>query len=287
VADRRFAGLRCSELPDLAAGFVLGALEPAEMSSVRAHLAACPETHPEFEELAAALPLLLASVEPVEPSAALRGRILAAARADTTRGAAVTGGAAVRADTSEPPRSLVDLRAKRSVRARLGLGATRPQPIWAGLGIAAVLAVVVLGSWNLELQSTNQDLATYQRGVTAVLDAAAQPGSRLAVIAGSTPALDIAGLGAVRADGTVAIAMRGLAPTTGAQVYEAWIVAGTAAPIPIGSFQVGSAGSGSMTAAASAPAAGAVIALTLEPGPGATAPTLPLIASGVAQPTRG
>jgi hypothetical protein len=30
-----------------------------------------------------------------------------------------------------------------------------------------------------------------------------------------------------------------------------------------------------------------VIALTLEPGPGATAPTLPLIASGVAQPTRG
>lgn len=277
MADRRFAGLRCSELPDLAAGFVLGALEPAEMSSVRAHLAACPEAHPEFDELAAALPILLASVEHVEPSAALRGRILDAARADTTRRDA---------DRVEAPASLIDLRAARGLRERLGLGAHGPQPIWAGLGIAAVLAVVVLGSWNVQLQSTNQDLASYQRGVAAVLDAAAQPGSQLAVIA-ATPGTPVAGLGVVRADGTVAIAMRGLAPTTGAQVYEAWIVAGTAAPTPIGSFQVGSAGSGTMTAAATAPAAGAVIALTLEPGPGATTPTMPLIASGVAQPVRG
>lgn len=267
MPDRRFGGLRCSELPDLAAAFVLGALEPAEMANVRTHLAACPEAHPEFEELAAALPILLGSVEQVEPSAALRGRILDAARADTTR----REGRAAAA-----PVSVTDIRSARR----------RPQPIWAGLGIAAVLAVVVLGAWNLQLQSANQDLATYQRGVAAVLDAATQPGSQLAVLAGSSPGSPVSGLGAVRTDGTVAIAMRGLAPTSGAQVYEAWIVAGAAPPIPIGSFQVGNGGSGSMTGTAAATTAGAVIALTLEPGPGATAPTLPLIASGSAQPSR-
>jgi hypothetical protein len=151
------------------------------------------------------------------------------------------------------------------------------------LGIAAVLAVILLGSLDLQLQSSNQELAAYQRGVAAVLDAASRPGAQLAVLAAASPSSPAAGIAAVRADGRVAIAMHGLAPTSGSQVYEAWLVAGNAAPVPIGGFQVGGSGAGTLLATNATPVPGEVVALTLEPGPGATSPTLPLVASGAAQ----
>jgi len=282
VADRLVAGTKCSKLSDLAAAFVLGALEPSEMAGVRAHLSECPEAHPEFEELGSVLPVLLQSVEQVEPSAALRGRILDAARADRAPGAAAATsgvGMATGVPMTAPVR---DFRSAPSRLDRLGLGSTRSRPIWAGVGIAAVLAVVVLGAWDLQLQSTNQELAAYQRGVAAVIDAASRPGAQLAVLAASAPSSPAAGIAAIRPDGTVAIAMRGLAPTSGSQVYEAWLVAGNAAPVPIGGFQVGASGAGTLSVAQGASTPGVVVALTLEPGPGATTPTLPLIASGAA-----
>jgi hypothetical protein len=241
------------------------------MESVRAHLAACPEAHAEFEELGSVVSVLLASVDQVEPSEALRGRILDAARADR-----------IRAETpaTAPTR---DLRSAPSRLDRLGLGSSGSRPVWAGLGIAAVLAVVVLGAWNLQLQASNQELAAYQRGVAAVIDAASRPGAQLAVLAASSPSSPAAGIAAVRPDGTVAIAMRGLAPTSGSQVYEAWLVAANAKPVPIGGFQVGGTGSGTLVATSATPSPGVVVALTLELGPGATAPTLPIVAKGATQ----
>ena len=67
--------LSCDEVRDLAAGFVLGALDPAAMHDVRDHLATCPEAHPEMHELGGVVPYLAESVEPVEPPTALGGRI--------------------------------------------------------------------------------------------------------------------------------------------------------------------------------------------------------------------
>jgi hypothetical protein len=273
MADRLVAGLRCSELSDLAPAFVLGALAPAEMATVRAHLAECPEAHAEFEELGSVLPALLASVDQVDPSEALLGRILDAARADQADRTRAVAPAALTRDRRSAP-SFLD---------RLGLGSSRSRPAWAALGIAAVLAVVILGSLDLQLQASNQELAAYQRGVATVIDAASRPGAQLAVLAASSPSSPAAGIAAVRPDGTVAFAMRGLAPTSGSQVYEAWLVAGSSAPVPIGGFQVGGSGSGTLLSTNATPSPGVVVALTLEPGPGATSPTLPLIASGAAQ----
>jgi hypothetical protein len=277
MADRLVAGVRCSELSDLAPAFVLGALAPAEMAAVRAHLAECPEAHAEFEELGSVLPALLASVDQVEPTEALLGRILDAARADHTER---TDRSRARTPAAAPTR---DIRSAPSLLDRIGLGSSRSRPAWAALGIAAVLAVVALGSLDLQLQASNQELAAYQRGVAAVIDAASRPGAQLAVLAASSPSSPAAGIAAVRPDGTVAIAMRGLAPTSGSQVYEAWLVAGNSAPVPIGGFQVGGSGSGTLLSTNATPSPGVVVALTLEPGPGATSPTLPLIASGAAQ----
>jgi hypothetical protein len=154
--------------------------------------------------------------------------------------------------------------------------------------VAAVLAIAVLGAWNLQLQSQVSDLTAYRTGVLAVLDTAARPGSQVAVLAGPT-AGGATGIAAVSSDGRVVVAMRNLSPTANAEVYEAWLIGSNGTPLPVGSFTVGSAGTGTLaaTAIASGAEAGVVVALTREPGPGATTPTLPILASGTAQARAG
>ena len=76
--------------------------------------------------------------------------------------------------------------------------------------------------------------------------------------------------------------MQALAPTSGSQVYTAWVIAGTAAPVPLGSFTVGNAGTAVFEGSGLPTAGPLVLALTREPGPGATTPTMPIISKGVA-----
>jgi anti-sigma-K factor RskA len=92
------------------------------------------------------------------------------------------------------------------------------------------------------------------------------------------------GLAAVAADGKVVFAMQDLAPTSGSTVYTAWVIGGDGVPVDIGSFAVGRGGTASFTAAGVPATPGIVLALTREPGPGATTPTMPIISKGVAQP---
>jgi anti-sigma-K factor RskA len=78
------------------------------------------------------------------------------------------------------------------------------------------------------------------------------------------------------------MAMRELPPTTGDQVYEAWVIIGDAAPVALGGFRVGDSRTGSLDGSGPAAVEGAVVALTLEPGPGRTAPEGPVVAVGTA-----
>ena len=80
--EMRATDLTCDDVREMAGSFVLGALDPAEDAAVRAHLATCDDAHAEIAEAGSVLPVLLESVPVVEPSAALKGRILAAAAAD-------------------------------------------------------------------------------------------------------------------------------------------------------------------------------------------------------------
>jgi hypothetical protein len=268
--QRRPAELTHDEAVDLAASFVLGALEDAEMAAVREHLASCREPHPEIAELAGVVPVLQAAVQPMAPPAALKDRIMAAAAAD------------------------LEARRQDSERADLGVPApvapTRPSVMprdrrqfglsWA-LGIAAVLAIALLGAWNLTLQSQLTTAQAYERQVAAVLDAAARQDALTAVMrsdAGDGPA----GLAAVTSDGAMRIAMRDLEPTTGTEVYEAWAIAGDRPPVPLGGFQVGSNGVGYLEADGVPTEPGIVLALTREPKPGATAPSSTPVSLGTA-----
>jgi anti-sigma-K factor RskA len=273
VSEHVVGGLRCSEVSDLAAGFVLGALEPTEMTAVRAHLAGCPEPHPEFAELGSVTPALLASVPQVEPPAALRDRIMRAARAEA-------GTAAKATDTMTTAPAARPAAIERTERRGLFGFLGGPRPAWALAGIAAVLAVV-LGVQTLRLQSDLNQAGTYQAQVAAVLSTASEPGAQLAVLAGQPEAAGSAGFAAISGDGKVKIAIQGLAPTSGSQVYEAWAIVGKNAPVPIGGFQVGSSGAGALnTSTQSAP--GVTFALTLEPQAGAQTPTLPILVIGTA-----
>ena len=93
--------LTCEEIRDLAPGFVLGALEPEEVEAVREHLAGCSEAHAEYAELGAVASGLALAVEPREPSAGLKDRILAAAAADLEqRGGAAHSAEAVTTDVA-------------------------------------------------------------------------------------------------------------------------------------------------------------------------------------------
>ena len=289
--------LTCDEVREMAGAFVLGALDSADLAAVRAHLAAPThaDEHPEIAELGGVVPALAEVVPLVEPPAGLKDRILAAAAADLearkgglTLGAAATAASAAAATpapvagpvapTAAAPVALPtsEERAARRAGPRAGTWLLR---------IAAVLAIAALGGWNLLLQNDLSAARSYQQSVAAVLAAAAQPGSLTAVLAGEGGAG--AGLAAVDSAGNVAMAIRNLTPTSGTSVYEAWVIASDGVPVPLGGFQVGKDGTASFHASGLPTASGIVLALTLEPGPGATTPTAPIISKGVASAPAG
>lgn len=277
MADHVVGGLHCADATELAAAFVLGALEAPEAAQVREHLAACPEAHAEFAELGGVVPALLKTVDAVEPPPGLGARIRAAAEAEQRASDLRRPSSAAAPASGKTPNPIaIDI-----PRAGGTPSAWFRRPLWAAVGLAAAIAVVALGVWNLQLRDQIGDLSTYRNGVAAVLDQAARPGAQLAVLknaAGSGPS----GLAAIGADGSVVLVMHELTPTSGAQVYEAWLIGSAGAPVPIGGFTVGSGGSAWFATPHASLGDGVTVALTLEPGPGATTPTMPIIAAGKA-----
>lgn len=294
MPDHDVAGLRCSDVLELSGAFVLNALEPDEAAAVRKHVAACREAHAEIMELGAVVPALFETVEHVEAPAGLKGRILAAAAAEqATMGApaAATGAATPDSDRAiDPPLGVVDTQRSRipdpaaadTQRGGFDFGALFRRPIWAGLAAAAFVAALALGALNLQLRTELDGLTSYRNGVVEVLEEAARPGAQLAVLTAPEDPAGPTGLAAVGADGSVAMVMRDLDPTSGTQVYEAWLIGAEGTPIPIGSFQVGDSRTASFTTARASLGPGVTVALSLEPQAGATTPTV-VVAAGAAQ----
>lgn len=292
MAEHELAGLRCSEVLELSGAFVLGALPREEADAVRAHLAACPEAHAEVAELGAVLPALFETVEPVEPPAGLKSRILAAAAAGAQRDADAAPAGAIPLsaeppvaaveppDAFEPERTLKPFPASDTDR-RTGPISIFRRPAWAALAMAAAVAAVALGAWNIQLRDQLGSLTAYREGVVEVIEEASRPGAQLAVLTAPEDPAGPTGLAAVGADGSVALVMRDLAPTNGTQVYETWLIAGDGNPIPIGSFTVDTSRTASFTTSRPSLGAGVTVALSLEPQPGATAPTV-VVAVGAA-----
>jgi len=277
--------MNCDTVRELAPAFVLGALTPAEEQQVREHLATSGEPHPEFEAFGGVVHYFDETVELIEPPASLKERVLTAVAAEPQ--ARQSGGPAerTRAPVAAPPLAAPPVlapqperRAAETAEASVAARRTSPWP-WL-LGIAALVAIIGLVAWNVLLQSQLGSATAYDRSLASVLDLAARPGSQTAILRGDG-GQPPHGIAAVGSDGSVVLAMRGLQPTVGSEVYVAWAMAPNGSPVPIGGFQVGSDGTGTLTARLP-PAAGIALALTREPGPGGDHPTTPVIAQGVA-----
>jgi anti-sigma factor RsiW len=127
----------CAAVRELAPEYVLGTLDEATAARLRAHLATCTEEHAELREIGGVIPYLAESLEPVEPRAQLKERLLAAAR------------------TARPLR-VVPGRAPAPGSAAAGRATVRWSPprrfAWA-LAAAALIVATALGATTLSLRN--------------------------------------------------------------------------------------------------------------------------------------
>jgi anti-sigma-K factor RskA len=277
-----------AEAIELAAGYVLGALGPTEEAAVREHLATCTESHAEVAALGEVVPSLveMGDLELVEPPASLGARIMAAAAADlaehprTAAPPVATAPPAVAAPPPAPPPTAFPTASERAERTERLDRARTGRLDWV-LRIAAVVAIVAAGGYGLNLQRQLDQAQRFDRAVATVIQAAGQPDAKTVVLKSGDGAT-ASGIAAVATDGSVVLAMRDLTATSGSQVYEAWVIVGKQAPVAVGGFTVDSNGTASFTTRPATTPSGAVIAVTLEPNEGNTAPKGPIVAAGVA-----
>ena len=156
----------------------------------------------------------------------------------------------------------------------------RRSPLRWIVAIAAVVIIAALGAWNIQLSQQLSAAQAQQAAVEQVLTIAQQPGGQATILVPGA-AGGPAGLAAVAPDGSFAMAVHGLEPTSGSEVYEAWVIAPSGSPQPVGSFIVGSDGLGHLSASQVPTGTGLTVGLTREPASGATTPTLPMVVSGV------
>jgi hypothetical protein len=289
--------LSCDEIRELAVEYELDGLSPSVAAAVRDHLAAHPGAHPEYAELAGVAPALAYLSDPVAPPPAFKGRLLAAVAA--TEQLAATERVAVTEQVAAPPPVTAgepDRRARQSIGSepsrRWALGPRRAAVVQWAFAAAAVLVIAGLAFANLSLQRDISNSRQFTDTLHRAVSLASAPGSRIAIIgpasdggaAGSGAPLGPSGLAVIPPSGSGVLVIEGLGATEGSQVYEAWSIAGNEAPVPIGSFGVGGDGLGWLSDLTVPSSGNVVVALTKEPAPGATKPTLPVVAAGTATP---
>jgi anti-sigma-K factor RskA len=197
---------------ELGAAFALGALEPDEARAVAEHLATCPEPHIEVRSLLGIEQVLGVSLEPVQPSAALRDRVMASIeRAPQERGAA-----AVR------PPAPAKRRERRGWLDWLSPRVARP------LALATMVALIAVGAVGLNLQA---QLAERDEALRAVANAIAsgQTAFRVEGDAGRGYVVDTPGDGAV-----LVVAELALLPAD--KIYELWLLDAEGTPVAVGTF---------------------------------------------------
>jgi hypothetical protein len=304
VNDESLAML-CEEADQHAALYVLGALEAHEEEQVRLHLAGCEDRHALFDQLGGVVPALLETVEPMEPPAELRDRVLAAvaaapqvaamrqvaddamgpmlAAAPALPGTAATPlsarPAVIRAPLargpSRPPTEPISLAAARDRRA----SRSRWQPLFA---VAAVLLIVALGATTFMFQRQAADAEARASTLRSAIAASLDSHSDVAGLRGTGIAASAAGFAAFPADGGGYIVIHGLPKTDPNRAYQAWFLA-DGKPYSAGLLSVGSDGLAIAQGVSMMPGASAV-ALTVEPATGSAAPTSDPVMVGQMQP---
>lgn len=227
------------EIHELTAGYALDALDPAEREEYERHLADCEPCREELASFWEVTSALAVAADGPTPSPALRERILESARAET--------------------QNVVRLGPRRRLTPVLAAATAIAAVVAIGLGLYAV-------SLHGQLGDTKAQLSAQQAVASVLADADA---TTVALQAGS-------GKLVVAADGSAVLVLDHLADAPAGKTYQAWVVQGTT-PASAGTF---SARDGRAVVPIPQPVPdGAVVAVTVEPAGGATAPTLPPVAA--------
>lgn len=200
----------CEDVDELAGALALGAVDADEARAAREHLSTCPEPHAALRSLLGADAVLSNSLEPIQPSAALRDRLMSSV-ADLRRADAPgTAGPA-----AEPP-------SRSGWLDWLSPRVARP------LAVAAVAALVAVGVWGASLSG---QLADRDRALRSVADAIAggQAAFRVEGDAGRGYVIDTPGSGA-----TFVVADVGSLPAD--RLYELWLI-GPSGAVDVGTFR--------------------------------------------------
>jgi len=274
-----------SELEELAAGYVLGALEPDDEHAFQRHLEGCPTCQGNVRELEAVVGELAYSAPPADPPdtvwAGIRRQIKPEARRGAGPGPAATaagqGGAAPGVPGTVPAPGTAG--AGRGLRLLPGLAAA-----------AAILLVVVLSLWNLNLRDEN---AVYRDRVAALERAtqlANDPTANLVFLrntSGAPPGAQATVIASTREDRGVLL-IENLPPLQRGRVYELWGIPAGADPATAAEKAlvfVPLRRTGTQTLQFEVPVQpGTLFAITDEPGPdGSDKPTTPILLSGSAR----
>jgi anti-sigma-K factor RskA len=274
--------ITCDRVRELAAGFVLGALEPDEMAEVRHHMERCGEAHAELAEFGGILPYLAVAPEPLEPPAWLRGSVLAAVKADLqarrpvgvpaeprTIEPALAAGAA--ASASLPDTGVLSLDVARRSR-------TRHAATWM-TRMAAAVAVVALAGYSFAIQGDLNKAKQDQSHAIAVLNVLGQPDTKMVSLI-DTEGKGASGFAAFMPNGHVIVSLNHVAATSGDQTYMVWLTGANNVPVKVGAFTVGDDGKGWVEVTSVPTSPTMWIWVCREPNSKVTTPTGPTILSG-------
>ena len=270
--------MTCDRVRDVAAGFVLGALDIDEMISVSDHLDTCPELHPEIGDLGGVVPYLAETLEPLEPPAWLRESVIAAAQADLAARRPVAAQPIAIPTVARSSQvaatwqtEVIPFASARASRRRRAL-------TWA-TRIAAAVAVVVLAGYAVVLQG---DLSRFKQDsdtTSTLLYAIGQPDTRLAALT-SHDGSNAGGLAVLMPTGHIIVKVTNLVPTKGDEAYVVWLTADNGVQSKVGSFTVSDSGEGVLQVDNVPTSPSLWIWVCKEPNSNVTKPSGPTIVSG-------
>jgi anti-sigma-K factor RskA len=228
-----------TEIHELTAGYALDALDPAEREVFERHLADCDRCQEELASFWEVTSALAVAADSRAPSAGLRDRILADARAEK--------------------QTVVSIDSRRRVPPALAAITAIAAAVAIGLGIYSI-------SLGGQLDDTKAAL-TAQQSAAAVL---ADPSATAVALQSGAGRLVVAG------GGSAVLVLDDLAAAPAGMTYQAWVVNGQT-PVSAGIFDT--TDKRAIVPIPQPVPDGAVVAVTVEKAGGATSPSLPPLAA--------
>jgi anti-sigma-K factor RskA len=206
--------MTCDDVDELAPAFLLGAVDADESRAITAHLGTCERPHVELRSGVGG-DLLALGLEPVAPPPALRDRLMATIERTPQDHAPVPS---LAAPAGPRPRRELAPAPRAGLFDWLSNGWAR------GFAVAAVVAVIALGAWNVGLQSQLRDsqaVADAIAGARAVHTVTSDAGRGLLLETANGSAFVPADMASLPND----------------RVYEIWLIPATGAPVGVATFR--------------------------------------------------